>query len=400
MVKILKWIIDNYYLIFVFLGLWTFIGFREFQSFLLPLFVFVFLLVIANKSFKYISMDILIYVFIAYQLISVFFSDYSVYIWYLGIKNQVIPILFYFIGRSVIFSDNNLIKNMKIPLLFAFISALILYFWHPGWYIARKMANLTSNVSDQAFYENTRLSGFWSWSYTMGYSSLFFLMYYFVDIFKEKVSRITYLILAIALLVLFFAQQRATIAYLFLYIAFLTVVGPKAYKKKLGKIWIFLIFAIIGVTVFILNYSDQTYIDYVLNRTFNSDTNIVAERIETFSSFWNVSLFGDGLARYGHDVLQFNMKSITDCEYIRMMAELGIVGCFILFFIFYRTIKRGLEFRKNFFFEVNVILFYLVAMIGAAPFETLAMQPFLFWYCMGRIFNPNLLYNNQNFRTI
>ena len=140
-----------------------------------------------------------------------------------------------------------------------------------------------------------------------------------------------------------------------------------------------------------LNYADTDLIDYVLSRSVQSDENIMNQRVQMFGDFWNVSFCGEGLGKYGHAALIYNKPSITDCEYIRLMAELGIMGCVILFIIYLKSILRAFVHRKTLFFEFCIISFFLASMIGATPLENQSMQPFLFWFCMGRINSPILI---------
>lgn len=390
MVKFFKGVIDNYYLIYVLLALETYIGFPDLYSLVVILLFFSTFVSANNKPLKWHKMDALVTIFIVYQLISYLFSDYDLYIYYLGIKAQIVPILFYFIGRNIIFSDNEFLNRMKKPMMFAFIVGLILYFWSPGWYISKKIVNLTDTTNTRAFYEMTRLSSFWPWSYAMGYGALYFIMYYTKDVVK-KASFWSCFCLITAVLVLFFAQQRISIVFFLLYLVIVSIYG-KLSKKILTSFWLLVAVLILAILFWFFNYADTDFVDYVMNRSVDSDDNIIEQRFELFKSFWKISFFGEGLGKYGHAVYWLkNQFSVTDCEYIRFMAELGIAGCFIFFLISLKSLLKAFKYRKYFLFEFCILLFFLIAMIGATPFENSSMQPFLFWYCLGRINAPYLL---------
>ena len=397
MITFFKGLINNYYWIYVFLALWTFIGLKDIYSYIIVLLLLSTIVTLKSKPIKLNAMDGWILVFILYQLISYLFSNYPFSLFYYGIKAQIVPIAFYFIGRNRLFSDNKFLVRMKWSMMFAFICGLILYFWSPGWYIARKTIDLTASSSTNAFYEVTRLSSFWPWSYAMGYGSLYFIMYFAKDALFKKGNLQIYCCLITSLLVLFFAQQRVSIAF---FIVFMVIISfwSNVDKKRILKVW--LLICLFGIILFlwITNHADTDFIDYILNRSLNSDENIISQRFELFSSFWNVSILGEGLGKYGHSALIYNMPSITDCEYIRFMAELGIIGCVIFFYICFKTIYKAFCLRKYCIFELCIILFFLVAMIGATPFENLSMQPFLFWYCLGRIYSGNRSYYFQKSR--
>lgn len=391
MLKFLRSIINHYYTIFVLLGVFSFFDLPDIASLFILLVILCVLLSLQAKPMEWGWQDVLIVIFILYQVVSCAFSNYPIAIWYYGIKGQVMPILFYFLGRNMMFADNKMLENMKNPMMFAMTVGLILYFWAPSWYIARRTAQLMADASENSYFEHTRLSSFWPWSYTMGYGSLYFIMYYFKDFFADKIKKQTFICLLVAALVLFFAQQRASLGFGVLFFLFITVFGRYQNRKRLVYIWCFIGICVLGITYYLLNYADAAFLEYVLNRSVDSDENLVNQRFQMFSSFWKVTLLGDGVGRYGHSVLHYNMKSITDCEYIRLMCELGIVGCTILGIIFIRALWKAARHIKYYMFEFCILAFFLVAMIGATPLENTSMQPFLLWYCIGRIFNSRLL---------
>lgn len=390
MPKLFKFVVNNYYWLFVGLAAISFFGGKDFRSFIIIWFVGTVFFVLNPQTFKWKSFDFIVLLFIFYQILSPTLFTHQA-LWYYGIKAQVMPILFYFFGRSKCFLENKMLDRMKWPMVIAFLLGLLLYFWSPGWYIARRTANLTEYATAINYYEVTRLSSFWPWSYAMGFGALYFIMYFSKDLFKNKVDRTTYPFLLIAVMVLFFAQQRVTIGFFFIFLALVTLLNFKQYKKKLVVFWIFIISLFAIFVFFVFNYMDSDFIDYLVNRSIGSDENIVVQRFNMFGSFWKVSLFGAGVGNFGHAALIYHLPSITDNEYIRFMAELGIIGCFFFGIIYMGSLIRAVRLVKYFRFELCILLFFAIAMIGATPFEYDVMQNFLFWYCIGRINNSNIL---------
>lgn len=389
MVRYCKEFIDNYYYIYVFLALWTYIGLPDFQSYIIVATLLSSVVLLNVCPISCHKVDILVIVFILYQLASYLFSNYRLEVYYYGIKAQVMPIVFYFIGRNRLFRDNKFYEKMKNPMMFAFIVGLILYFWAPDWYISRRTQDLLGSDSSTAYYEATRLSSFWPWSYAMGYGALYFIIYFSKTLFDNVAtsffSRLkNYSCILIAILVLFFAQQRVSIAFFLVYLIIVSIYG-NTNKKTLVKLWIIIGFICMVLVVWILRYADADFVEYVLTRSIESDENIVSKRFELFENLFNTSLFGEGLGKYGHAALRYNEPSITDCEYIRFITELGYVGCFIFCYIYIKSLFRAFSYRKSLMFEFCILSFYLAAMIGATPFENYSMQPFLCWFCLGRI---------------
>ena len=398
-----KSIIDHYYAIYVFMGVMSFISFGEkWASIVVLLIIMTTVWSYFKRPYKLNALDGVMILFILYQFFSYAFSNYPMRLWYMGIKNQIIPMLFYFIGRNLMFADNKMLVNMKTPMMVAMVFGLILYFWAPDWYIAKRTEIfLTAESSTNLYYEVTRLASFWPWSYTMGYASLIFIMYYCRDFFRKDVGIYNQICLLVAVLVLFFAQQRTTMAFFVVFLALFTFFSPKEQRKKLLYVWFIIILIMIGITYYMMNYADSDFVEYVLGRSIESDENIVEQRFGLYQRFWGTSLFGEGLGKYGHAaVFETHTASITDCEYIRMMSELGIVGCIIFGLIYVKAMWKSFFNIKVYFFEFCMLSFYLAAMIGATPLENGSMQNFLFWYCVGRVGRDQILIENKNLKHI
>lgn len=60
----------------------------------------------------------------------------------------------------------------------------------------------------------------------MGYGSLYFILYFTKDILRGKSDKIMFACLMVAILVLFFAQQRVSLAFLS-YMYFFVTIQPK-----------------------------------------------------------------------------------------------------------------------------------------------------------------------------
>lgn len=376
------------------LGIFSFLNFPDYYTYITLLLITSLFISFKNQPLFSNGMDNLILLFLLYQLATcVFGGSGLLYNWWLTAKVQIASMVFYFIGRYRSNEVDKFFDNMKVPMTFAMIVGLILYFWAPSWYIERRTAILSSDSNIESFYEATRLSSFWPWSYTMGYGSLFFFMYFYKYLNKKiNVENIT--IITISLLTLFFAQQRVSIAFLLVFLGMVLFFNPYKKRKVTFYILIAICFIAIIILVYLFFYADSGLVDYIMNRSVDKEDNVVDERFDMFIHFFEISLFGTGTGSCGHAAYYDTGNGVTDCDYIRLFVELGIVGSFILFLIFTKSIIRALKYNRIFFFELSVILFYLAAMIGATPFENYSMQPFLFWLCVGRIFNNSIITKN------
>lgn len=380
-----------YYYIYVLLGILGFFNFPDISTYVTILLLASIIYTFKEQPIITNGMDRLILFYLLYQLLTcVFGGGELIYRWWLTSKIQIVSMAFYFLGRYKIDEVEDFFNNMKFPMLFAMAIGLVLYFWSPSWYIERRTAGLSADSSMDAFYESTRLSSFWPWSYTMGYGSLFYFMFFYKKL-NDRINLSNVMIITVSLLTLFFAQQRVSIAFLLVFLGMVIFFNP--YGKR--KITYYILFAISVIAILILVYlfyfADSGLLDYILNRSVDKEDNIVDERFALFSHFFNVSFFGTGTGSCGHAAYFATGSGITDCDYIRLFVELGIFGSFVLLLIFLLSIIRALRYYKIYFFELSVILFYLAAMIGATPFENYSMQPFLFWLCVGRLYNDSII---------
>ena len=395
LIKICKYLVQHYYYLFVLFSLLIMLKFKDLTSLLILLTISSSILSIVKLKFQ--PIDLFVLIFILYNLISGFFSEYPYEIYYAGIRNQVIPIMFYFIGRGQLIDNKRFIENIKIPIIISIVFGLYVYFFPPNFYIDFKSQNLTADMNSKMYYEMTRLSSFWGHSYTIGFASLFLSIILLKEIIIDNIgSKKTYLILSLAILTLFFAQQRVSIAFFILVICFFTYYAFKINSPQRYTI-IYIIIIIIIITILIttimLYYLDSGFIDYVLNRTIDNDGNLIGDRIKMFDKYIKqISLFGKGLGLYGHKALSYNLPSITDCDYIRLPNELGYVGLTCFLGICTSAILKTKKILNYTIFEFLVIIFYLIAMIGAAPLYMWLQQPFLLWFSIGSIQKKYLIY--------
>lgn len=341
--------------------------------------------------------DILVVIFVLYNLLTYLFNfDYPFELYAQSIRDQVLPISFYFVARSKQLSNNHLVDNMIYITFVFYLIGLILFFFPPEWYLSHKLASIGEDVGGNMLYEMTRMSSVWGHSYFVGYSSLFVIMYLMIQrYFHHKRYRFDNSILVVSFISIIFAQQRVSIAFLLLFLILFIVYSVIHKKLKLESAMIGIMgFLLIGYIFFhiIFSYMDESYIDYILNRSINSDENLVDKRIEMFDVFIEtISFWGSGLGKYGHNALKFDMPSIADCDYIRLPNEIGIFGMVLFLIIVTLGGISMLKKKKLFCFELMCISFYLVAMIGATPLENATQQSFFLWYCLGRIHNGTVI---------
>ena len=98
-------------------------------------------------------------------------------------------------------------------------------------------------------------------------------------------------------------------------------------------------------------------------------------------------IIGDGFGRYSHAAIEYGLPAITDCEYIKIIHETGIMGITLFSFIILLSLVNGLKDFRAYMFEILIVAMYCIAMIGADPISSDLMQPWFFWFCIGRLNN-------------
>lgn len=380
-----------YYLIFILIGLSQML---RVQGGWTAFCYFTFLLTLTLlRDIKYQTCDILVLFFIGYSLITYpLFGDYPAGMYTATIRDQIFPISLYFVARSQKTKNIDILQTAIYPFMAAYIIGIFLFVTSPGWYIDYRMGDRGYTNDITRYFNLTRMSSFWSSSYCVGYSSLFIIIYIFDKYFFNK-QKIKYfgIVLIISFLSLFFAQQRISIgfaAFYFLIIAFVSVKSGKIAPRK------FFSFALVA-TVFVgilaivtTKYLDKYYFDFVLERFTNNNNGIVEDRVNMFKDYVSsITLFGSGLGRYSHNAEFHNLDYISDCEYIRTPNEIGIFGMSIFVFIVLISFISNYNRGRKFSFESLIVLFFLLAMVGATPLEVSQQQPFVLWYCLGKMQN-------------
>jgi hypothetical protein len=186
-------------------------------------------------------------------------------------------------------------------------------------------------------------------------------------------------------------------------LVFFTIIYWLIKKPKKGLFFFGIIFFIFSIFIFILKISlDSSILDILYERLY-STSSVVSER----SSTWNIEiknlfdlLFGHGLGSASHQAHYLGFSSITDGQYFKILYELGIFGFFLFLAIIFFSLIRGFKFFNYYYIEVLIILFFVIANVGANPLS-MPIIIAIFWFSLGRIWNLTLLRNymfkfNQN----
>lgn len=402
MLRLIKWITTNFYILFCGFTLLATIGVQ------LPLVALLFGILLLYYPFVIIKSTrgkrnlgvihlIVLGFYILFSFIIYFTSGYPFQIYVRGIFNYVFPVLFFLIAIKCDPQDRDVFyKRTLFALLFTYVVGLYLYFTMPSWYMDWKKNQLEGWLGDRTEsyiinYKN--LSSFFSHSYFVGYTSFWTLSLLLNKIYtKEKVRITLYVALAITVLVLILAQQRVTFALGFMLIGVYSILELK--NKRL-RISYFMLFVIIIATIYVSTHFEE--ITFLLDRYSSVFDGTVLDdgRSNQWKSVYvnfNNYLFGEGFNIVGHEAREYNMSSIADGEFFKTIYELGIFGSLIFYTFCIRIVLRGLRYSEIYAVELPVVIGFVVMQYGADPFGMTNII-ILFWYSAGIIFNEKILLN-------
>lgn len=384
--KYLRYVIRYWYYFFVLSAFTNMFGIRNWYSILIAIVVIVG--TVALFRIKWNKIDVLVLMAMLYSLLSVFFSDYQIELYYYGIKGQVAVMFFYFIARTEWFRDSGFLDHFKWPMFLVIVAGIYLYFFPPSWYSAFRYAEIIAEEGTHSYYEHTRMSSFWPHPYFLGYGSCFFIIYITTQFWGNRIkSHAYFLYLLVALFTLFFSQMRVAIVYTMLFIGLVFIYGYIKNNNTTYFKFLLMFILIAGILYYVLSRSiSEEFLYYITERSTAHEGNILEERVNIYKRFFGyISVFGYGLGRFGHAAVYMGLPYISDQEYLRLSCELGFVGGTGVLLPILIAIKRGLKNISLTFFETSILFFYLIAMLGAAPLEATSQHSFMLWFCVGHI---------------
>ena len=390
--KIWHFLFSNFMWLYIIMGICTcFLGIypMTFQLLMLAT-TLLFIQKIGKFSSKNL-LDVFVTLFLFWVLANSLIIDYphKLRLFYSAFMTNVLPMLFYYIAKTVNYDIEYILRKATVPLVIAMVLGLIFYYTTPGWYVAIKMKqinNFYDGTSEEVLMSVFRLSSIWTTPYVIGYAALYFANYTLYNIFSKnynsKIRRKFFLLFMLTACVILLTQFRATIYSLVLTLVYLMFFAKN--KFKVSYIIITLIASFI--TIFVLFNENTTSGQYFRNRMAQGvDSEHLDERLEHTGGGIDLNTIeGQGFGRYGGTARQYGNWAIQDSEYQKVAAELGYIGLTI----FIGIIAAGLlmSFRKKHLqLEFTIILFFSAAFVGSSCISAETTFPFIFWYVLGRI---------------
>lgn len=115
--------------------------------------------------------------------------------------------------------------------------------------------------------------------------------------------------------------------------------------------------------------------------------------LEAIDGFCQAPLFGLGVGSSGHVAFESNFRHpiVTDGSYFKILIEGGIFSFYLFMFIIIVTLRKAFKYRKRYYMEFPLLLFFACSLIGANIID-MPYIIFFFWYIIGRVNRKNYVY--------
>ena len=396
-------ILDNYFLLCIVNGLLAICNMEKIAK--LDLLIMLAGTVITVKYFsrRIVLIDIFVLFFILSIAISSLFEDYDYDFWYDGCRKQLYTMQFYFVGKYLGIYNYKLFKNGIVPFLIVCFVGLYLYISSPEWYMDYKMKIWEGDNSIIKFYEMSRFSAFWRYPYWISYGcAIIYSFLLYRSFITKKMMSYDKIILSFIFFIAILAQQRAPLSIMSLTtIVYVLVDMPLKYNGRTNHFspmmsYMLLLFLVI---ILVLNFMSNDAFIRLLEKLelLNDNSRFLRDRADIFSDFYHkkITFWGDGIGRYSHAAFFKGKMAITDQQYMKILYETGYWGCIGYAIIIGYSIIKGVQSIKEHFFELNIILFFVIAMTGANCLSNFDQHVAIFWLCCGKITSLNFDKNNR-----
>lgn len=343
--------------------------------------------------FRYSRKDRLIFIYIFACLFpagALFSEQYGLQAFFVGIRNMVLPIFFYFCAE--IYQDYPEQKRMETKkkwmkgLLFCLLTGLLLHIWNPLFY-HDYMRTVILNVymTDIDIYYGGRVMrfmGIFLSSQMAGIASVAGACLA-ADVYRKHIVK-KYISTGVFGITALLSFQRAAWVLMVLVICY----DVMKHIREQKTVFSILIFVLAGFTALVffgdtvsyaLNMNqDGAYAMSVIERI-QSLSGVVSERfsfsfaVEAIEAFWASPVFGNGLAYLGRSL---------DANYHRILADLGLCGFLPFCMIILRT--AFLTVRNKHTDSTGLLpLCIAVNALGAPMFDSILTGGLFFWMMTG-----------------
>lgn len=349
----------------------------------------------------------LVFGFILYGLASgmlFLFHEVPFVSFVIEVDKYLCAMAFFFIGGDRNNTGDDYEKYFLWACLVCFLVGFYLYFFPPPWYSRRLVAMRAlrwykSAASEFTIVDYSRFSSFWGSSYSMSFLGMTALGFSFLEIEIGSTRRdrlLGCLGVFACWLACILSQERIAMACSTLTIGVhLLYTGIVA--RKQFALWLA---TGIGVAVLTLASLDPeslggrfSVVSEQLQRraegmSFDTAMSTRTYQYEKALENWNSVWLGYGVGSASGYARSQQFMGVNDGNYVKILYEQGVVGLTWFALILLGSLVQGIRHFRYFRFETGILVFFLLAAIGANAFCINALYVMPFWYALGRIWNP------------
>lgn len=392
--------INNYFIVTAVIGICLMISIPFFNGLLLwMLLISAIILALKNLSRGPLIIDGAIFVTIIIILSTSLFNNYPFSLYRTGVRDEILPMFFFPLGRSLYMANNKLFEKAILPVFLVGLIGLYLFIIQPTWYVEYRMSDQGA-FSDERLLEMTRLAAFWKFPYWVSYGSAIVYYYLLCKFVKNKSIKPLrwFPYMAFILIILILTQQRGPIGFAILVTILVFFVSLRhksdykgSYLLSLMLIGFLFLAGIIG-----MSFMSTELIEFMTKKMTvlfdnSNGSSFIGERADIFYQFANkeVTIWGDGIGRFSHQAISLKLPAISDQQYMKMLYETGFLGLISRLSIICIILFNGIKHLSKYYFEVGIIIMFLITMMGANSLSILDAHCYIFWLCCGRIYNKN-----------
>lgn len=328
--------------------------------------------------------DVLVMIYILYNTISVLwfiFSGLPISVFIKEYSNSILPMFFYYLGKIDDKNNKNFYQITLKAIILCFVLGFILFIQQPYYY--REFLNTIDGIggtdlilTSSAFRSLVGLT-------MTGSLGVVGVLISFTNILDSngRNGKIALILCMIAVALTFRRSALFVALAAFFVFHYYGYIKYGMLKKKYLVVELVIVFLIIG-------YLNDNFAD--LLTMLNERLMMLSESIDERSDSWVEGLMygnliiGSGLGVFGHKAVEFSDKYIPDGNYVRMLAELGVIGTSIFLSIIITSLFKGLKNLRGNILEVGIIVGLCIQAVGSDIFSFQLIVPIL-WYSVGRV---------------
>ena len=332
-------------------------------------------------SSKVDAMVLLYVLYVGVSFLWFLFSGMPVSVYLREFSNSILPIGFYFIAKSEAGSTDRFYFNSLKVIVISFLIGFALHSYMPLFYLKYMSLIEAIDGKGMAFLRHY-YGSIWGLTVT-GSLGVIGLLIGFKQ-FSTKRGKVAHFSLFICAIGLIMTYRRSAIIVGLATIAIVHIFGLFKFKTINLKFFlaeIFLSTIIIFWTVDNIPYYFEDLFERAttVSEAFDSRSSSWFEGIEAVSNI----IAGDGLGTYGHKAFLYSNNTITDGNYFKIAAELGILGASLFISIIIVSILKASRNLKILLIEVGIVIALSLQAIGSNIFSFQQLMP-LFWFSIGR----------------